>query len=123
MGFRPGLVMVRGLFAPPRARVLRSGAPPEPSVGKGPRQSRAWQGRMVVAGGAARSLGSRDQLVVPVGVWDVSQRERPHPNKRLKLSAPAGAGWRCRLGRRACDKEVVDFIRCGGSRRSLSAGR
>ena len=32
MGFRPGLVMVRGLFAPPRARVLRSGAPPEPSV-------------------------------------------------------------------------------------------
>ena len=57
MGFRPGLVMVRGLFAPPRARVLRSGAPPEPSVGKGPRQSRAWPGRMVVAGGAARSLG------------------------------------------------------------------
>ena len=45
------------------------------------------------------------------------------PNKRLKLSAPTGAGYRCRLGRRACHKEVVDFTRCGGLRRSLSAGR
>ena len=78
---------------------------------------------MVVAGGAARSSGPAPQLVVPVGVRDVSQRERPHPNKRLKLSAPAGAGWRCHLGRRACDKEVVDFIRCGALRRSLSAER
>ena len=45
------------------------------------------------------------------------------PNKRLKLSAPAGAGWRFRLGRRACHKEIVDFIRCGALRRSLSAER
>ena len=44
-------------------------------------------------------------------------------NKRLKPSAPPGAGWRCDLGRRACHKEVVDFTRCGGSRRSLSAER
>ena len=77
---------------------------------------------MVVAGGAARRSG-RGRF--PSG-WSADSgvsRERLHPNKRLKLSAPAGAGWRCRLGRRACHKEVVDFIRCGGSRRSLSAGR
>ena len=40
------------------------------------------------------------ELVVPVGVLGRLPRERPHPNKRLKLSAPAGAGWRCHLGRR-----------------------
>ena len=44
-------------------------------------------------------------------------------NKRLKPPAPAGTGWRRHLGRRACHKEVVEFTRCGRSRRSLSAGR
>ena len=55
MGSRPWPAIVRELFAPPRAWGLRSGAPPEPSVRKGPRQSRAWRDRMVVAGGAARN--------------------------------------------------------------------
>ena len=77
---------------------------------------------MVVAGGAARSSSRAGSQVVARGCMGRLLRERPHPNKRLKLSAPAGAGWRCHLGRRACHKEVVDFIRCGGSRRSLSAG-
>ena len=53
--------------------------------------------------------------------WPRSWRELS--NKRLKLPAPAGAGWRCSPGRRACHKEVVDFIRSGALRRSLSAGR
>ena len=66
---------------------------------------------------------SRAQLVVPGGVRDVSQRERPHPNKRLKLSAPRAPTGGATSGLPACDKEVVDFIRCGSSRRSLSAGR
>ena len=56
MGFRPGLVMVRGLFAPPRARVLRSGAPPEPFGRERTKAIQGVAGRMVVAGGAARSL-------------------------------------------------------------------
>ena len=47
--------------------------------------------------------------MVPVGVPDVSQRERPHPNKRLKLSAPAGADWRCHPGHPACDKEALIY--------------
>ena len=58
MGSRPGPAMVRGLFAPPRAWVLRSGAPPEPSVAERTKAIQ-WRraGRMVVAGGAARSIG------------------------------------------------------------------
>ena len=77
---------------------------------------------MVAAGGAARR-SSRERVSQVVGLpLQTSLRERLHPNKRLKLSAPAGAGWRCRLGRRACHKEVVDFTRCGALRRSLSAG-
>ena len=122
MGSAPRLAIVTELFAPSRAWALRSGAPPEPSVaedhgnpGLADRHGRRGRGGL--------EPRSRAELVVPVGVWDVSQRERPHPNKRLKLSAPAGADWRCRLGRPACHKEVVDFIRCGRSRRSLSAGR
>ena len=78
---------------------------------------------MVVAGWAAQDQAR--EAGFPSG-WSADSgvsRERLHPNKRLKLSAPAGAGWRCRLGRRACHKEVVDFTRCGGSRRSLSAER
>ena len=58
MGSRPRPVTVRGLFAPPRARLLRSGAPPE-RFGRGKDQGnpRSWTaGRMVVAGGAARSV-------------------------------------------------------------------
>ena len=114
--------MVHCLFAPPRAWFL--GRAPRRSLRSGKDQGnpgRAWtNGRRGRGGPEPRS---REELVVPVGVRDVSQRERPHPNKRLKLSAPAGACWRCHFGRRACHKDVVDFIRCGGSRRSLSAGR
>ena len=69
MGFRPGLVMVRKLFAPPRAWVLRSGAPPRGSIAgeegdPGVRQDlgfRRWYpkpGRMVGTGGAAQNGGA-----------------------------------------------------------------
>ena len=112
MGSLPRLATVTELFAPSRVWVLRSGAPPEPPVRKGPRQSRLGR-RDGRRGRGGPELRSRERQVVPVGVWDVSQRERPHPNKRLKLSAPEGAVWRCRLGRRACHKEAVDLFRCG----------
>ena len=77
---------------------------------------------MVVAGGAARKLEPRRVSQVAASAGSGVSRERLHPNKRLKLSAPAGAGWRCHLGRRACHKEVVDFIRCGRFAPQLKRG-
>ena len=59
-------VMVRELFAPPRAGCSGPGAPPQPSVREGPRQSKAHGSvdGMVVAGGAARSIESAAGPVV-----------------------------------------------------------
>ena len=68
MSSRPRLVMVCAPFAPPRAWLLRSGAPPRGSVAEeagdpGIRQApgfRGWcpkPGRMVRTGGAAQSAG------------------------------------------------------------------
>ena len=62
----------------------------------------------------------RAQLAAPVGVSDVSQRERPS-NKRLKLSAPRAPTGGATTARPARRKRCI--YRCGGSRRSLSAGR
>ena len=43
-----------------------------------------------------------------MGVPDVSQRERPHPNKRLKLSAPrAPTGGATQATRPAIRKSLI----------------
>ena len=65
---------------------------------------------MVRRGRGGPELGSRAKPVVPVGVWDVSQWERPHPNKRLKLPAPTGTNWRCHATRPACEKEALHLL-------------
>ena len=122
MGSLPRPATVTELFAPPRAWLI--GRAPRQSLRSGKDQGNPGRGRK----DGRRGRGGpeprpREELVVPVGVSDVSQRERPHPNKRLKLSAPTSTGWRCHLGHRACHKDVVDFTRCGAPRRSLSAER
>ena len=96
-----------GLFAPPRAWALPSGAPPDLRSGKdqghprhGRRDSRRRRG--------GPQFWSRARLVVPVGVWDVSQRERPHPNKRLKLPAPrAPTGGATQAAQHAIRKSLI----------------
>ena len=62
-----------------------------------------------VRAGRPTSIRSREQLVVPGGcLRDVSQRERPHPNKRLKLSAPrAPAGGAAQATQPAIRKSLI----------------
>ena len=63
---------------------------------------------MVVAGGAARSIGPASSWWFPWVYRDVSQRERPHPNKRLKLSAPrAPTGGATQATRPAIRKSLI----------------
>ena len=107
MGFRPGLVMVADCSLHPAPGC--SGRAPRPSPRSGKDQGNPGRGS---ADGRCGRGGpepqSREQLVVPMGVWEVSQRERPHPNKRLKLSAPrAPTGGATQATRPAIRKSLI----------------
>ena len=78
------------------------------------------------SGRGGPQLRSRAQLVVPVGVWDVSQRERPHPNKRLKQPSAPGLGLLARApgwGAYSVGKSETQFAAGKRVAGSLSAER
>ena len=100
---------MRGCAVPRLAAPV--GRPASPSVGKGPRQSevRTVDGSDGRRGRGGPEIESRGELFPGGGLPDVSQRERPHPNKRLKLSAPRAPAGGATQATAACDKEAVDL--------------
>ena len=93
MSSRPGLVTVRGPFAPLRASVLRSGAPPRGSVAikegdPGMRQDPGFQGRYPKPGRMVRTGGAA-QSAAPAPSWWCPRVYETSPSRKGRILTSA----------------------------------